>query len=98
MEAAEMGDVEVVLTIRESDRVAVVREVIERFGGQPAGEGARGAGQPDASGSRLVKEIRLRGMGGMAAGNACPPEFMTDFNCACSARAVPRRPTGRGYF
>ena len=29
---------------------------------------------------RLVKEMRLRGIGGMAAGNAYLPEFMADFN------------------
>ena len=48
------------------------------------------AGSPQAKGrveranrtlqDRLVKEMRLRGIDGMAAGNAYLPEFMADFN------------------
>lgn len=53
MEAAEMGDVGLFRRFRSRGRVAVVHEVVERrLGGQPAGEGALGAGEPDTSAAR----------------------------------------------
>ena len=42
---------------------------------------------------RLVKEMRLRGIGGMAAGNAYLPEFMADFNRRFAV--APRNARGR---
>ena len=67
------------------------------------------AGSPQAKGrveranrtlqDRLVKEMRLRGIGDLAAGNACPPAFMADFNRRFAVapwnRGTPRTPTGR---
>ena len=46
---------------------------------KPASQGARRTGEQNAR-DRLVKEMRLRGISDMAAGNAYLPEFMADFN------------------
>ena len=53
-------------------------------GGQPAGEGRLKPGRVERANrtlqDRLVKEMRLRGIGDIGAGNAYLPEFMADFN------------------
>jgi transposase len=64
MEAVEMGDGEVFLSTREADRVAVIREVVERR--LPQSEAARRLGVGVRQVKRLVRRYRERGAAGFA--------------------------------
>ena len=61
-----MGDGEVLLTTREADRVAVIREVVERRLRQP--EAARRLGVGVRQVKRLARRYRERGAAGLASG------------------------------
>lgn len=61
-----MGDGEVLLSTREADRVAVIREVVERR--LPQSEAARRLGVGVRQVKRLVRRYRERGASGLASG------------------------------
>ena len=79
-----MGDGEVFLSTREADRVAVIREVVERR--LPQSEAARRLGLGVRQVKRLVRRFRERGAAGLASSRrGRPPNNAID---AAARRAV----------
>ncbi len=104
----------VLLSMRESGRIGVIEEVVEKRLKQREAAlrlvralrtldiESIHANSPQAKGrveranrtlqDRLVKEMRLRGIGSLEAGNACLPAFMADYNRRFAV--APRNPNG----